>query len=262
MFLISKKNLNNSDVSKKKILELFNKKIRGKKPNTSDSNVNHDGREGHWLETQMEIAHNAANLPDILGYEMKDNTTSKTSFGDWSADYYLYKDKTYGITRDDFIKIFGKPNPKKGGRYSWSGEPCPKSLNIYNNYGQIMIVDKLKNINIIYSYSKDKRINKYDIIPLKIQRDDLLIVKWDAPSIKDKVERKFNNCGWFKCIKNKEGVYSKIVFGDPINFDKWIEGVLNGLIFFDSGMYQGNARNYSQWRAYNNYWDSLVTDTF
>lgn len=262
MFNFYKKKTNGSDESKKKIVELFNKNVKGKKPDTDASNINHDGKEGHWLETQMNIPHNAANLPDILGYEMKDNTKSKTSFGDWSADYYLYKDKSIGISRDDFIKIFGKPNQMKGGRYSWSGEPCPKGLDKYNDYGQMMTIDKLKNINIFYSFDKDKRSNKENIVPSNIQKNGLLIVQWESSSLKNKVERKFNNYGWFKCVKNKEGIYSNIVFGDPINFNNWISGVLSGLIFFDSGMYQGNSRNYSQWRAYNNYWDSLITDRY
>ena len=67
--------------------------------------------------------------------------------------------------------------------------------------------------------------------------------------------------GWFKCNKDINGIYTTIVFGDPINFETWINGVKKGLIFFDSGMYAGNPRPYSQWRANNNYWESLITDT-
>jgi hypothetical protein len=79
-------------------------------------------------------------------------------------------------------------------------------------------------------------------------------------SLKNSVEKKFNNEGWFKCIK-ENGVYTKIVFGAPLNFTKWITGVEKGLIFFDSGMYDGNSRNYSQWRANNKYWESLIIST-
>jgi len=52
------------------------------------------------------------------------------------------------------------------------------------------------------------------------------------------------------------------VFGDPINYKKWINGVERGEIFFDSGMYQGNKRPYSQWRAANSYWENLITGIF
>lgn len=259
---IQQNKLLNSNSSKIKIVELFNKNVKGKKSDTSTSNIKHAGKEGHWLETQMNIAHNADNLPDILGFEMKNETTSKTTFGDWSADYYIYHDNNYGLTRDEFIKTFGKSNLKKLGRYSWSGEPCPSKIGEYNNYGQIMVVDEDKSISIIYSYEKDKRPNKQDIIPLDIQKNNLIIVKWEASSLKNKVEKKFNNCGWFKCLKDNDGTYSRIVFGNPINFETWIGGVINGLIFFDSGMYQGNTRNYSEWRAYNNYWNSLITESY
>lgn len=31
---------------------------------------------------------------------------------------------------------------------------------------------------------------------------------------------------------------------------------------FDSGMYEGNPRPYSQWRANNNLWDSLIIESY
>lgn len=246
---------------KSKIIALFNSNVRGRKPDSSKSNVGHDGKDGHWLETQMGVSHNASNSPDIYGFEMKNNTSSKTTFGDWSADYYIFKDKKYGIDRNTFLSIFGAPNKQKNNRYSWSGKPCPK-INIYNDFGQKLSVDENNNILVIYSFEKDRRLNKLGIVPVNMRKKDLLIAKWIAESTKLKVERKFNNRGWFKCIKNHEGTYNKIVFGNPINFDTWIDGVRKGFIFFDSGMYQGNSRNYSQWRANNTYWDSLINDEY
>ena len=79
--------------------------------------------------------------------------------------------------------------------------------------------------------------------------------------MRNKVENKFNKSGWFKCKMNADGAYANIVFGDPINYSVWLRDVKKGLIYFDSGMYQGNNRNYSQWRADNSYWDLLVTET-
>jgi len=161
---------------KQKIINLFNANVRGKKANTTGSNVKHDGKGGHWLEVQMKVKHNASNTPDIDGFEMKNETGSKTTFGDWSPNYYIYKDKSFSITRDDFLKMFGKPNLEKQGRYSWSGEPCPK-INTFNTFGQKLFVDESKNILVIYSYSKDKRVNKSRVIPKSMQKNNLIIAK-------------------------------------------------------------------------------------
>jgi hypothetical protein len=253
---------------KKTIINLFKANVKGKKVDSSASNVRHDGKDGHWLETQMGVKHNGDNAPDLDGFEMKNNTTNKTSFGDWSASYYIFKDERYfnlskktADRRDVFMQIFGAPNIEKDNRYSWSGKPIPK-INKYNDFGQTLKVDRDNNINIIYSFSKDKRKDKNKIVPKDLQKENILIVQWAAEFIKKKVEDKFNKLGWFKCIKNSEGIYTNIVFGAPINFETWIEGVKKGLIFFDSGMYQSNSRNYSQWRADNKYWDSLVIETY
>ena len=80
---------------KKKILKLFKNNVLGKAPDTESFNQRHDGKDGHWLEAQMGIARNGDNAPDLFGFEMKNQTTSKTSFGDWSADYYIFKKKNF-----------------------------------------------------------------------------------------------------------------------------------------------------------------------
>lgn len=245
----------------KKIVKLFDENVRNKCVNHGDCNEKHDGKDGHWLERQMGIKANASNTPDLFGFEMKNDTGSKTSFGDWSANYYIFKDNEYGISRDDFFNIFGKPNEKKGGRPSWSGEPIPK-INRYNSFGQILEVDKQNNIFAVYSFDKDQRANKKSLVPFNLQKNDLILAKWDAESIKLKLERKFDELGWFKCLKDKNGIYQTIVFGGPITFKKWIMGVKSGLVYFDSGMYSGNFRPYSQWRAGNAYWNSLIIDRF
>jgi hypothetical protein len=41
------KTTQNRDEIKKKIITLFNKKVRGKKSDTSSSNAGHDGKDGH-----------------------------------------------------------------------------------------------------------------------------------------------------------------------------------------------------------------------
>jgi hypothetical protein len=248
---------NEKEINEAKIVELFNQNVKGKISDTSLSNIRHDGKEGHWLEQQMGIRANGSNSPDLFGFEMKNQTASKTSFGDWSANYYIFKGKEAQITRSEFLCIFGKPNDQKGGRYSWAGAPCPK-INSINNFGQQLLVDDRQNILAIYSFSKDKRTNKSDIVPNFLQKDNLIIAKWDALSIKKKLERKFNQNGWFKCVKDINGYYNSIVFGEPISYLNWIELVKRGVVFFDSGMYDGNVRPYSMWRANNDLWESLI----
>jgi hypothetical protein len=247
---------------KLEIIRRFNENVRGKVTGIMTTNSGHNGKDGHWLEQQMGVKANASNSPDLFGYEMKNQTTSKTTFGDWSADYYIYKDIRLGIGRDNgFLTIFGKPNIEKGNRFSWSGEPCPK-INSVNSFGQTLIVDSNNNIIALYSFSKDTRVNKTQIVPVHLQIDNLILAKWDAASISAKLERKFNQKGWFKCIKNKQGIYSEIAFGNAICFAEWIKWVKTGDVFFDSGMFQGNSRNYSQWRANNSFWDKLIYERY
>lgn len=250
-----------SELIKRRIISLFLKNVKGKKPNILGYNKKHDGKGGHWLEEHMGVLHNASNSPDIDGYEMKNDTTSKTTFGDWSPNYRIFeKGNKYGIDRSMFLAIFGAPNVLKNNRYSWSGKPAPK-IGDFNSFGQKLEIDDVGNIFAIYSYKNDQRVDKSKIVPLPLQQDKLVIARWDADILKQKVERKFNNMGWFKCVI-EDGVYSKIVFGNPINFETWIDGVRKGLIFFDSGMYDGNIRPYANWRADNKYWDSLVTEEY
>jgi LlaMI restriction endonuclease len=246
--------------AKKKIIQLFMTQVKGKSPNTSSANIRHDGKGGHWLEKQMGLTHNAHNGPDLFGFEMKNATSSKTTFGDWSASYYLFRDNQSNINRTQFMRIFGAPNPLKGGRYSWSGKPVPK-VGSYNSFGQILNVHNNGTIEALYSYSKDIRAEKTTIVPKPLQIDNLVLARWDASMMRERVERKFNERGWFKCTMTN-GVYTSISFGPPITFETWISAVRTGKIFFDSGMYEGNDRPYSQWRADNKFWDSLLTETY
>lgn len=265
---------------KQYIIKLFYENVKGKKPNTDGKNIRHDGRDGYWLEEQFGIAANADNVADLMGYELKNETTSKTTFGDWSANQYIFTMESYknlfsGNTKyekqDSFLKIFGRPNLDKEGRYSWSGSPCPK-INHYNEYGQILKIEDNKDIVAIYSYSHDKRPNKSDIIPVQLQADEIVIARWygkTSPTksrtdkcLKLKLEDKFNDKGWFTCKKDSEGKYYKLCFGEPINYDNWIKLVEQGIVFLDSGMYEGNKRPYSQWRANNTFWDSLIIEEY
>ena len=263
--------------SKEIIIELFNNNVKGKRPNTIGKNINHDGREGHWLEQQFGIKANADNDADLMGYELKNETTSKTTFGDWSANQYIftmseYKEVFDGKTKyekqDSFVKIFGKSNTEKDGRYSWSGEPCPK-IGDYNSFGQRLEVTKNKDIIAVYSYSHDKRENKSTIVPRELQQEHLELARWFGVAcpgrgkcLKDKLEDKFNDKGWFTCKTDNDGTYRKLCFGNPMNYDEWLKLVQSGIVFLDSGMHENNKRPYSQWRANNNFWDSLITEEY
>lgn len=248
--------------AKRQIIKVFEDNVLGKVPNVDTENPRHCGKEGHWLERAMGINPNGNNTADIHGYEMKNHTSGKTSFGDWSANWYIYKHKGNPhsiITRDRFLQIFGKKNAQKKGRFSWSGEPCP-NISGYNRFGQKLLVDKEQNIIVLYSYSKDERKDKKTIVPTEFQVDKLTLARWNKESIQLKLEKKFNQKGWFKCLRNNEGIYDSICFGAPINYEQWINLVKSGDVFFDSGMYQGNPRPYSMWRANNRLWDLLVIE--
>lgn len=243
---------------KQKIIQLFIEKVKGQIPNIDASNKRHDGKKGHWLETQMGIQHNGSNTPDIFGYEMKNETTSgKITFGDWSADEYIFlhgrgKNKTnsinknYSITRSKFLTIFGKPNPEKSNRHSWSGIPCPTYYGDITTFGQELKLDEDENIVILYHFSKDKRENKSSIVPEIMQCENLILARWNKSTLRKKLETKFNQKGWFTVSTDDTGKYNKIHFGEPMNYESWIQLFKGKKVFFDSGMYDGNLRPYSQ----------------
>ena len=98
-----------------------------------------------------------------------------------------------------------------------------------------------------------------------MQLDNLVLAKWYIESLKNKLEKKFNQNGWFTCLKNKSGEYEKISFGSPMNFDSWLNLFKTKKVFFDSGMYKdakGKDKPYSQWRATTGVWHNLITDSY
>lgn len=107
-------------MKKEKILNYLIRILEEKK--ITKSELDHDGIIGHKLEKLMNIKHNANNVPDIYGYEMK-KYSNKITFGDWSASEYIFskqKDiidklnkQNICISRDKFLEIFGTPNERK-----------------------------------------------------------------------------------------------------------------------------------------------------
>ena len=49
-------------------------------------------------------------------------------------------------------------------------------------------------------------------------------------------------------------MYDKICFGPKLNFEFFINKFKTGEIYLDSGMYDGNTRNYSQFRSSSKLW--------
>jgi hypothetical protein len=189
---------NDIENNKKIIIDKFIKNIKGKE--ILIKNNSHCGSEGQWLEKQMGITINSKNEPDILGFEMK-KKSSKITLGDFSASEYLFSKKKdfieklnnwkkdeYKITRTEFIKIFGTPNPLKDDRYSWSGK-CVPTYDTFNNYGQMLKFNDNLDLCIYYSFEKDKRQNHDypDFI-----KTDIIIAIWEKTKLEKHINKKFN----------------------------------------------------------------------
>jgi hypothetical protein len=259
------------DADKLHIIMLFNHNVRGVKICLKGQNVKHCGKEGHWLETQMGIKHNTRNAPDIKGYEMKTHS-KKTTLGDFSVSEYAYSGKNkrnsinilnhwtdeIKMSRSEFIQTFGNPNPSKNNRFSWSGS-CVPTYNTWNSNGQNMIVNEQNDIIIYYSFSKDTRSIKNEF-PLFLHHDDIVIALFKSSKMKPHIDNKYNKKGFFIC-KKKGDTYEKICFGKAFNFEYFIECIKKRKIIFDSGMYEGNNRNYSQFRG-SSFWDDLIIEEY
>lgn len=85
---------------------------------------------------------------------------------------------------------------------------------------------------------------------------------WSKDKLKANLEKKFNKKGFAICKKNRDGVYNKICFGKNIDYDYWIDKIKSGIVIFDSGMYEGNNRLYSTWRANEKFWNELIIDEY
>ena len=260
----------NKNDAKRQIIKKFEESVKGKKQEiTKGANSKHNGAKGHHLEELFNIKHNAGNNPDLLGFEMKDDTQSRMSFGDWSANYYIFNDPDYFNVFNDknkkdrknkFCRIFGSYK-ESSKRFSWSGTSAPK-YEKYNEVGQKMIIDDL-DIKVIYNFQEDRRKDKGNIVPTIFQKNYLEIAIWfgyefekckkySGKPMKNKINDKFNNYGFFIVKTDKDGYYSDIVFGDPIDYNKFLNLIREGVIFFDPGMYDGNnVRMYQQWRINN-----------
>lgn len=246
------------DEAAEAIVRLFERKVKGKAPVVKKGSI-HDGEAGHWLEKRFGIKPNGNNAPDLHGFELKSASKQKTTFGDWSADKYIFDPKTGQCSRNDFFRFFGAPNAQ--GRFSWSGSPAPK-VGKWNSFGQRLILDDEGSVYAVYRFDRDSREDKSSILPNEMKTGELALAIWESKTLKKRVEDKFGNYGWFKCLLDDQGIYDEIVFGAPITFEGWIKDVRLGKIYLDSGMKEDNPRPYSSWRADNRYWDNLIVSRY
>jgi hypothetical protein len=256
--------------ARKKIIKMYKDKVHGRKPDTSKMTGSHDGKIGHWLEDKMGSERDASNKPDLFGYEMKTGG-SKTTFGDWGPDYFIFRDeekflnligktgkkkqelqkknkdeiflKAFGMWRDagddsHVYNLDGKikswQSIGKDGYYSWSGTPSPnKVTNGINDFGQALIITENNSISITYCFSKDTREDKFELVPKEFQIENLKLFGWSPEWIKKKIENKFNEHGWFKCNIKEEEFY-EIIFGDKITITEFLKWLRNGDVVFDT----------------------------
>ena len=176
------------DTDKEYIVSVWLDSIKDKPICTEGQNTNHCGKIGHWLESKFGLASNSNNEPDIRGYELK---TGKevTTFIDKAPD------ETY---------VDGNIIPKRNNRLAkkrfWEQYGCKKQsdaptvggwrIGRYNYCGQRMLVDESDNILVEYDYDQDQREYKNTIAGLP--QTPHLIMRWNAESLKQSVERKFN----------------------------------------------------------------------
>ena len=133
---------------------------------------------------------------------------------------------------------------------------------MYAFLGQILKVEQNNDICIYYSYSLDTREEKENF-PDYLKDENILITIWKSEKMERHINRKFNQNGFFICKMDKNGLFTSICFGEPFNFEKFIEGIKNRQIIFDSGMYDGNNRAYSHFRSTNDsFWKKLVTEEY
>jgi len=223
----------------------------------------HCGSEGQWLEDLFGISPNSNNDADLRGYEIK-KESDKITFGDWSALEYLFTKKkrftSNYMTKNMFIETFGTFKDDKK-RYSWSGK-CFPTYGIWNYCGQIIEFDEDNNLCIYYSYEKDKRPKKNEFPTFLKKEKKILIAIWTYGKLEKHVNKKFNKKGFIICKKDNSDVYNSICFGSPLDVNLFFEGIKKQKIYLDSGMYQGNNRNYSQFRANKDFWNSLIIEEY
>jgi len=249
------------DEDKRQIIQLWDQGVKGKQLDTSSKNEEHCGKEGHCLEEAMGFKPNGKNEPDILGFEMKcDTKTGVTTFIDKEPDYFQIKgEKFTGISKKcnvDKREQLWNNMYRQGTRKKDEKRIGGWNINKYDVDGQKMIVTDDNGLEVIYNYNHDTREYKDKCLDDYYKNgEDHIICKWEKKTLEEFINRKFNQKGFFIC--NKE----KICFGKQISFEMWIQGVKDGIIYYD-GYSKINGRWRGGFRAKNDYWHSLIIEEY
>ena len=240
-------------IGKQQIIALFNNNVKGVEICLEGQNINHCGKEGHWLETKMGIKHNAKNEPDINGYEMKTGDKA-TTFIDKAPDImYLNGEelprRNKKLKEEYWKKYASTKETDKSTIGGWS-------IDKFNKSGQKLIVDECNNIVVLYDYKEDTRENK-ELLELNVVPH--IILQWNVKSLSEAINNKYKK-GFFKCIKENKK-FTKICFGKPITFDIWINELKKGVIYHD-GYSKLDGRGRHVFRASNKFWNELITEEY
>jgi len=240
------------DPVKQDIINRFKLHVQNVDICLTDYTITHCGKEGHWLETKMGLTHNSKNEPDINGYELKTGEKVTT-----------FIDKIPNCAFINGMEISLKNKTEKS--MFWEKYGCKKETNDitiggwkidkYNKCGQKLCVDDDNNILILYNYEYDERENKDPLF-----KTPHIIMKWNADTLKNTIENKFNKKGFIKCIKHNNK-FIKLCFGPPITFNLWINEIKKGNIYHD-GYSKLNGRGRHVYRASNSFWNQLITEEY
>lgn len=245
-------------IAMNKLKRRFTHHVRGKGTKDIPKNLKGNGKEGHFIEKLFGIAKNCSGNPDYDGFELKflKPQSGKITFGDWRADEYLFQQKDIlkrfnncdDITKNDFFNYFGK-SPNGG---SWSGSSCIPKYNEWHSNGTIMICDDYNNLYFVYSHKKDQR--TLDLPNFLTKQLFIVIAYWSIEKLKRHVEDKFNQKGIVMIGKNNKKIYDRMLFGYPININRFMECIKLQKIVLDSGMNNRSLRLRQNFRADKNFW--------
>ena len=272
--------------SKLLIINNFNKNVLGNYPKESDLKSDHDGNIGHWLESKLGGNIDADGNADLNGFECKIES-KKISWGDWGAPYRIFCDKSYKIfdkknaheNMHTLVKLLGvrRHHDEDGEYYSMSGKDFPSYINTETAIG-LSLIEKKTDILLTYSYSKDQRHNKNEVVPVEFKKEGLVIFKWygtdisfntfksniennklqidvkvtgqtASVSLETRVRRKFGIYGVVIGLKDESKGFYGLKFLKRITFKDWLYAFKNKNVIFDTALTTRSKRPYNQWRS-------------
>lgn len=261
------------------IVSIFRNKIKNKRPSVLDFDI--DNRiNKHWLEQKFGLNYNGECICSDVGYELKIESEKMINFGDWTPNYYIYNQTDYleifpGNTpaerRVSFLLMFAGDFDRNN-RYYWNGENCIQTK--CSNYcGLILRVEDNSDVSIIYNFSEDKRINKYEVVDFRLQKENVILAQWfgrkntkvkrngifNGRSLQSRFEDKYEGKGFCVVKSDHQGYYRSIKFGYKLTFRDWVQQVEEGNVIYSCEMNAENHRTYARWESANNiYWDRVA----